>query len=92
MYNVMYSDALLHILHLLWLQVNSIVTFLLYVMYNNVLMASVRDDKYYSDIVTTGEFGVVYRGHLVDWKGTKPTELVAVKTLKEGKRYIQCSS
>ena len=31
-----------------------------------------------------GEFGVVYRGHLVDWKGTKPTELVAVKTLKEG--------
>ena len=31
-----------------------------------------------------GEFGVVYRGHLVDWKGIKPTELVAVKTLKEG--------
>ena len=38
----------------------------------------------YSAVVTAGEFGVVYRGHLVDWKGTKPTELVAVKTLKEG--------
>ena len=45
----------------------------------------------YSGVVTAGEFGVVYRGHLVDWKGTKPTELVAVKTLKEGRRYIQCS-
>ena len=27
---------------------------------------------------------MVYRGHLVDYIGTKPTELVAVKTLKEG--------
>ena len=34
--------------------------------------------------VAVGEFGVVYRGHLIDVKGTKPTELVAVKTLKEG--------
>ena len=46
----------------------------------------------YSYVVTAGEFGVVYRGHLVDWKGTKPTELVAVKTLKEGKCYMQCST
>lgn len=42
--------------------------------------------QYYisSSSIVTGEFGVVYRGHLVDYIGTKPTELVAVKTLKEG--------
>ena len=34
--------------------------------------------------IAVGEFGVVYRGHLIDVKGTKPMELVAVKTLKEG--------
>ena len=27
---------------------------------------------------------MVYRGHLINWKGTEPTELVAVKTLREG--------
>ena len=37
-------------------------------------------NNYYINM--TGEFGVVYRGHLIDWQGTKPTELVAVKTLK----------
>ena len=34
------------------------------------------------NLTVAGEFGVVYRGRLIDWQGTKPTELVAVKTLK----------
>ena len=85
----------------LWLDVNSIVTLLLCTMivltayYTIMLTASVHVSgsriMINSDVVIPGQFGVVYRGHLADWKGTKPTELVAVKTLKEGKHYIHVS-
>ena len=34
------------------------------------------------DVVATGEFGVVYRGHLTGWKERVTAELVAIKTLK----------
>ncbi len=34
-----------------------------------------------------GEFGVVYRGHLTQWKGRTKAELVAVKTLKSKVNY-----
>lgn len=33
-------------------------------------------------VLNTGEFGIVYKAHLIHWHGGGPTKTVAVKTLK----------